>query len=102
MATNLPICVGAGEGVRRDHQVCLRVVQPVPQSCNAHRDISCLVGESAMPLDFRGEGDVVFLFYSPVYCRHVKLSAVEKEILPSVIGSMGGLLRSSVERSRVS
>ena len=67
-----------------------------------HRDISRLVGESAMPLDFRGEGDVVLLFYSPVYCGCVKLSAVEEEILSSVIGSMGDLFRSGVERSRVS
>ena len=101
MAMNSPICVGTGKGVGRDHQVCLRVVQPVSQSCDAHGDVSRLIGESAMPLDFCGEGDVVLLFYGPIYCGHVKLSVVEKEILPSVVGSMGDLFWSSVERSRV-
>ena len=77
VATNSPVCVGVGKGMGGDHQVHLCVVQPISHSCNTHRDISCLVGESMMPLDLCGERDVVLLLYGPVHCGRVKLSIVE-------------------------
>ena len=52
-----------------------------------------------MSLDFCGERDVVLLFYGPVHCRGVKLSVVEQEVLPPIVGSMGDFLGSSVKGS---
>ena len=101
MAADPSIGISTRERVRGDHQVCLRVVQTVPHGCDTHGYVSRLVGESAMPLNLRSQRDIVFLLYGPVYGGCVKLSAMEEEILSAVIGSVRGLLRSGVERSRV-
>ena len=61
VAMNSPICVGVGKGVGRDHEVSLHVVQSVSQGRDSHSDVSCLVGEPAVSLDFRRERDVIFL-----------------------------------------
>ena len=101
VSADLLICVSMREGMGRDHQICLRVVQTVPHGRDTHCYVSCLVGDSAMPLDFRGQCDIVLLFYGPVYGGCVKLSAMEEEILSAVIGCMGSLLGSGVDRSQV-
>ena len=97
VATDSPICVSAGEGVGRDHKVSLRVVQSISQGRDSHSDVSCLVGEPAVPLDFCLERDVIFLLQSPIYRRCVKLSVVEEEILSTVIGCMRDLFRPCVK-----
>ena len=101
MLTDSPIGISTREGVGGDHQIGLRVMQTIPHGRNVHCYISHLVSESAMPFDFHGQRDVILLFYGPIYSGCVKLSAMEEEILSAVIGSMGSLLRSGVERMRV-
>lgn len=101
MSANLAVRISLEEGVRRNYQVCLCVVQVIPHGGNAHGDVSCLVSQPTMPSDLRCQGDIPFLLNSPIYGWGVELLSIKQEVLMMVIGGMRGFFRPGMERARV-